>query len=100
MAALYSECLRWVVFVGVSTAFWRYLTLPVYRVVAVLSRNAERKLYALEVLRLARPDASSIPSYLPSIAAKTKPNDGHVLVTPTASASHGPTNLRQRKEKV
>lgn len=64
MAGFYYECLRWVTFVGASTAMWRFLALPVYRAIAVFSRNPERKLYALEVLRLARPDASSIPSYL------------------------------------
>jgi|HubBroStandDraft_4_1064222.scaffolds.fasta_scaffold06409_4 hypothetical protein len=68
--APYWECLRWMAFMGASAAIWKYLALPVYRAIAVLSRNEDRRRYALEVLRLARPDASAIPSYLANLGAE------------------------------
>ena len=47
-----------------GAGLWRFLSLPVYRLIAVYSRDPDRRRCALEVLRLASPNAASIKSYL------------------------------------
>jgi hypothetical protein len=64
--ASYWEYLRWVAYImAAGVTAWKYLPLAVVRLVAICSHDEEpRARRALEVLRLARRDAASIPSYL------------------------------------
>ena len=62
--APYFEIARWVALMGAGAGVWRFLSLPVYRLIAVNSRDPDRRRYALEVLRLASPYAASIKSYV------------------------------------
>lgn len=65
MAVPYFEYLPWAVYVLGGIGIWRYLPLAVIRLVAAFTRDEQRHRRCVEVLRLARRDASRIPSYLP-----------------------------------
>jgi hypothetical protein len=60
----YWEYLRWGVYVSVAFGAWRLLPLAIVRLVAAFTRNEARHKQCMEVLRLARRDAPSIPSYI------------------------------------
>jgi hypothetical protein len=81
--APYWEGLRWVAYMGVGTGVWKYVSLPMFRMVAVFSHNPTRRQHALEVLRLARPDASTIPSYLTGAEAETAKTIARVTARPS-----------------
>jgi hypothetical protein len=66
MAAPYWEYLRWAGYVVAVIGGWRYLPLGVIRLVAAFTHDEQRHRRCMEVLRLARRDASSIPSYVPT----------------------------------
>jgi hypothetical protein len=68
----YWEYLRWVMYVGVVVGTWRYLPLTVVRLVAAFTHDEQRHKQCMEVLRLARPDASRIPTYLSDIRSSRK----------------------------
>jgi hypothetical protein len=70
MTVPYWEYLRWVVYLGGAMGVWRYLPLTVIRLVAAFTKDECRHKRCMEVLRLARRDASHIPSY---IAAPSDP---------------------------
>ena len=57
--------LSWALYAGVAVALWRYLPLAMLRLVAAFTRNEMRSRQCLEVLRLARSDATRLPTYLP-----------------------------------
>jgi hypothetical protein len=63
MAAPYWEYAHWVGYVAVGISIWR-LPLGVIRLVVAFTNNRQRHKQCMEVLRLARRDASSIPTYL------------------------------------
>jgi hypothetical protein len=101
--APYFEIARWVALMGAGAGIWRFLSLPVYRLIAVYSRDPDRRRYALEVLRLASPYAASIKSYvddpahqnpeMTTAAAKTRTLTSYRL--PAAQPARGPRR-RQR----
>ena len=62
----YGQYLHWAVYVGAAIGVWRYLPLWLVRLVAAFTNSDQRRRQCLEVLRLARKDAASLPSYLPS----------------------------------
>ena len=64
--APYWHYLHWVVYLSAGIGVWRYLTLPIVRLVAAFTHNEQRHRQCMEVLRLARKDASAIPPYLPA----------------------------------
>ena len=69
------EYLRWMAYVGAALGAWRYLPLTIIRLVAAFTHNERRHKQCMEVLRLARRDASSIPSYLPESNALASGGD-------------------------
>lgn len=72
--AAYMEYLRWGAYVAAAIGAWRFVPLEIVRLVAAFTRNDARHRRCMEVLRLARKDAASIPSYLP--AAKQRQGVG------------------------
>lgn len=58
--------------IGLATggimAFLRYLPKPLLELVVMFSKDEDRRLFCLELLRLRRKDAASIASYLPDQA--------------------------------
>jgi hypothetical protein len=72
MTASYFEYLKWVVYAVAGVGSWRYLPLCVIRLVAAFTSNDDRHRRCMEVLGLARRDASRIPPYLP--ASSTAPS--------------------------
>jgi hypothetical protein len=58
------EYVRWVIYIGGAMGVWRYLPLTVIRLVAAFTKDERRHKQCMEVLRLARRDASHIPSYV------------------------------------
>ena len=64
--APYWNYLHWVVYMSAGIGVWRYLPLPIVRLMAALTHNEQRHRQCMEVLRLARKDASTIPPYLPA----------------------------------
>jgi hypothetical protein len=58
------QYLHWVVYVSAVVGAWRYVPLAIVRSVAAFTRDDQRHRQCMEVLRLARKDASSIPTYL------------------------------------
>ena len=72
----YWEYLRWVAFVGGAVGVWRYLPLTVIRLVAAFTRDERRHKQCMEVLRLARRDASRIPSYVAHAGEAVAPMSG------------------------
>lgn len=73
MSAPYWEYLRWAGYALACVGGWRYIPLGVIRLVAAFTRDEQRHRRCMEVLRLTRRDASSIPSYLSSSATATAP---------------------------
>jgi hypothetical protein len=67
--ALYWEYLRWSAYVAAAIGAWRYVPLTIVRFVAAFTRNETRHRQCMEVLRLARRDAASIPSYVSATLA-------------------------------
>ena len=65
MAGPYWEYAHWVGYAVVGIGIWRYLPLGVIRLVAAFTKNRQRHKQCMEVLRLARRDASRLPTYLP-----------------------------------
>jgi hypothetical protein len=59
------QYLQWMAYVGAGFGVWRYLPLTVVRLVAAFTHDDQRHRQCMEVLRLARRDVSSIPTYLP-----------------------------------
>lgn len=102
----YFELIRWVAYVATGAGIWRYLSLPIYRLIAVYSRSPIRRRYALEVLRLARPDAPGIKSYLddlpnefrtalPSGLPKEVPNSDQMSTSISGDNEDAPNNGEQ-----
>jgi hypothetical protein len=86
----YAEYLRWgVVCVTVALGAWRFIPLGIVRLVAAFTRSETRHRQCMEVLRLARKDAASLPSYI------TGPVDGpkEPRRRPRASATATPKDL-------
>jgi hypothetical protein len=54
-----------VIGVAVIAAAFRYLPRPLLELAAVLTRDPQRRLLYLELIRLRRRDAASLKSYLP-----------------------------------
>jgi hypothetical protein len=67
------EYLRWVVYAGGAMGVWRYLPLTVIRLAAAFTKDECRHRRCMEVLRLARRDASHIPSYVTPAVTPTTP---------------------------
>jgi hypothetical protein len=64
------QYVHWVAYLLAGIGAWKYLPLVAIRLVAAFTSNDERARRCLEVLRLARRDASSVPTYLPSKSAE------------------------------
>jgi hypothetical protein len=72
------EYVQWVAYVTAGLGAWRYVPLAVVRLAAAFTDNERRHRQCMEVLRLARHDASSIPAYLPGteiMARQVSPAD-------------------------
>jgi hypothetical protein len=73
----HSQYFFWVVYVaGGGLITWRYAPLTLVRLVGAFTTNPQRHRQCAEILRLARKDAASIPSYVselppPSDSAKS-----------------------------
>lgn len=67
------EYLRWGAYVAAALGAWRFMPLTVVRLVAAFTRDEARHRRCMEVLRLARRDAASIPSYVSTTPADTQP---------------------------
>lgn len=61
--AAYAEYLRWGAYMVAALGAWRFMPLAIVRLVAAFTRNETRHKQCMEVLRLARRDAASIPPY-------------------------------------
>lgn len=71
--AVHWEYLRLAVYTcAASVGMWRYVWLTVVRLMAVFTNSEQRNRQCMEVLRLARRDASAIPSYLPNPRATVR----------------------------
>jgi hypothetical protein len=64
VSAPYWEYLRWAGYAVACIGAWRYLPLCVVRLAAAFTRDQQRHRQCMEVLRLARRDASRITPYL------------------------------------
>jgi hypothetical protein len=80
---------------ALGTTIFRKLSLPVFRIIAVFSRDDDRRQYALEILRLARRDAASIPSYL----GQTQPRAHDRRVSHHPRKRPGSENSSQRSRR-
>jgi len=67
----YWQHLWWMAYVAAGVGIWRYLPLTVVRLVAAFTQDEQRHRRCMEVLRLARRDASTIPTYLPDAGMPT-----------------------------
>jgi hypothetical protein len=76
MAAPYWEYLHWAVYAMAGIGAWRYLPLGFVRLVAALTRDEQRHRRCMEVLRLARRDASRIPPYVIEHKTRRQPRPG------------------------
>jgi hypothetical protein len=68
-----AEYLRWgVACVTVALGAWRFMPLGIVRLVAAFTRSETRHRQCMEVLRLARKDAATLPSYIagPTVASR------------------------------
>jgi hypothetical protein len=61
--AAYWEYLRWGLYVSAALGTWRVMPLAVVRLVAAFTRDEKRHKQCMEVLRLSRRDAATIPPY-------------------------------------
>jgi hypothetical protein len=87
------EYLRWIVYMGAALGTWRYLPLTIVRLVAAFTHNKQRHRQCMEVLRLARRDAGSMPSYLTQGGSSAEgPTGGrfHRLTVPHRCHSSSP----------
>ena len=66
MAVPYWEYLPWAGCAAMAVGIWRYAPLALVRLVAAFTNDEERHRRCMEVLRLARRDASNLPTYLTS----------------------------------
>ena len=81
--ALYWEYLRWGAYVVAALGAWRFVPLAIVRLVAAFTRSETRHRQCMEVLRLARKDAASIPSYV-SVTPHGQPQAASVAKPPSA----------------
>jgi hypothetical protein len=76
----------WVVYVVTGLSTWKYVPLTVIRLIGALTRNQQRARQCAEILRLARRDAASIPSYLADPATVRK---AHIQPQPRRGRTNG-----------
>jgi hypothetical protein len=75
MAVPYLDYLQWAGYAVAGVGIWRFLPLAVIRLVAAFTHNEQRHKQCMEVLRLTRRDASSIPTYVSDAnAPPSRPN--------------------------
>jgi hypothetical protein len=72
--AAYSEYMKWGMYVMAVLGAWRYMPLTVVRLVAALTRSETRHRQCMEVLRLSRRDAATLPSYLGESPPERRPH--------------------------
>ena len=92
MVAPYWEYLHWVGYAVAGVGVWRYIPLAVVRFVAAFTHDEQRARQCMEVLRLARRDASRIPTYLSDDLVRVKRARRSLRPKPLANS------LRDRNE--
>jgi hypothetical protein len=84
LMAAYVEYLRWGAYMAAAIGAWRFMPLAIVRLVAAFTGNETRHKQCMEVLRLARRDAASIPSYVSATPADKPPRPRRSVSKPEA----------------